>query len=362
MDKIYEKFDIVEVAQQCGIQFHSDNSNDIEFKAQCPFCGDKRYHLGINREIERFHCFRCGEKGNSVSLYAKMYGVSNKEAYHALKALSNNADEPKHKIIAFTPKIETPMKSLQERHNVYYDLLKLLRLQPCHRTNLMNRGLTFPEIHRFMYKSIPLDNVFRREVIERLAAEHDLIGIPGFYRDYNGDIQMYIHKYGGMFVPYCDKEGYIQGLQMRLDIPEGSKENKFRWFSTRDFNEGTKTRSWVHVVGDTTSMEACLTEGAMKCDIASVLSGGRLFLAVPGVKSIGNLMEVINDLGITKIHECFDMDKRSKPEVKKDLIALRNLLQQNHIECHGCSWNPAYKGLDDYYLAKSKSMMQPMAA
>ncbi len=359
MCKNYEAFDIVEVAKRCGIHFWENGSNGNEFKAQCPFCGDKRYHLGINREMERFHCFKCGEKGNSVSLFAKINGVSNKEAYEALK----NADYVSSpKMVPFVSNPETPIKPLEERHNVYYDMLKLLRLQPCHRANLMNRGLTFPEIHRFMYKSIPLDNVFRREVIERLAAEHDLIGIPGFYRDYNGDIQMYIHKYGGMFVPYCNKDGYIQGLQMRLDIPEGSRENKFRWFSTRDFNEGTKTKSWVHVVGDTTATEACLTEGAMKCDIASVLSGGRLFLAVPGVKSIGNLMEVINDLGIIKIHECFDMDKRSKPEVKKDLIALRNLLQQNHIECHGCSWNPAYKGLDDYYLAKSKSMMQPMAA
>lgn len=355
----YEKFDIFDVANKCNIKFRSNQGNGIEFKAQCPFCGDTKYHLGISRRLERFHCFKCGESGNSVSLYAKIFGLTNKEAYKALKSDTQNHERIP---LVFEQRTEMPIKSLEERHNAYYDLLKLLKLQPYHRTNLTERGLTFSEIHRFMYKSIPLDKVFRREVLEKLSQEHDLIGIPGFYRDKYGDIQMYVHRYGGIFIPYCNKEGYIQGLQMRLDVPEGSKEDKFRWFSTRDFNEGTKTQSWVHVVGDTTATEACLTEGAMKCDIASVLSGGRLFLAVPGVKSIGNLMEVIHDMGITKIHECFDMDKRSKPEVKKDLIALRKLLKENNIECHGCSWNPLYKGLDDYYLAKSKMIQQAVAA
>ena len=81
----YEHFDIIEVAKYCGIQFHPKNSNDVEFKALCPFCNDRKYHLGINRQKERFNCFKCGESGNSVTLYAKLYGVSNKEACEVLR-------------------------------------------------------------------------------------------------------------------------------------------------------------------------------------------------------------------------------------------------------------------------------------
>ena len=76
----YEEFDIVEVAKMCGVQFHAYDHNEIEYKALCPFCGDTSYHLGLNRKMDRFHCFRCKTRGNSVSLYAKMFGLTNKQA------------------------------------------------------------------------------------------------------------------------------------------------------------------------------------------------------------------------------------------------------------------------------------------
>ena len=349
----YDSFDIAEVAQKCGIVFNPQQKSSIEIEARCPFCDDRKYHLGINRNLERFHCFKCGEKGNSVSLYAKLYGVSNKEAYHSLKENIDSFDE---KIIYLERGNEQEVRPLKDRHNVYYDMLNMLSLNRTHFENLLSRGLSPAHIHRFMYKSLPLDKVRRREVVEKLSKMHDLNGIPGFFKDNLGVWQMYYHKYGGIFIPVCDKEGYIQGLQIRLDLPEGSTEKKFRWFSSRFFNEGTAARSWIHVVGDTNAKEACITEGAMKGDIVSVLTNGRLFIAVPGVNSIANLPGVIRDLGITKVYESFDMDKRSKPEVKRALISLRNTLDKAGVQWQSCSWNPKYKGLDDYFLAKTLSM------
>ena len=346
----YEVFDIIEVAKMCGIQFYHRQRNNVEFKALCPFCGDTKYHMGLNRQKCLFHCFRCKESGNSVSLYAKLNGVSNKEAYAKLKN-SDLQSKPEQYTACDT---QAPMRSLTDRHNVYYDFLVMLRLNQKHLTNLQNRGLPFKYIHRFMYKSIPTDDVFRREVIERLASKHDLTGIPGFYRDDNGDYRMYLKKCGGILIPVCNKEGYIQGLQMRLDIPEGDRDNKFRWFSSNHFNCGTGAKPWVHVVGDTNAQDACLTEGAMKADITSVLSDGRLFIAVPGVNSINQLTDVIKGMKTRKVYEAFDMDKRSKPEVKSALITLRNTLNDIGVECVGCEWNPKYKGIDDYFYAKTE--------
>ncbi|WP_417018365.1 CHC2 zinc finger domain-containing protein [Anaerotignum sp.] len=40
----------------------------------------KNPHLYLNTEKNRFFCQRCGEHGNSVSLYAKIRGISNKES------------------------------------------------------------------------------------------------------------------------------------------------------------------------------------------------------------------------------------------------------------------------------------------
>ncbi len=354
----YEQFDIIEVAKNCGIQFYGRNTGGVEFKAQCPFCDDRKYHLGLNRKMERFHCFRCGEKGNSVSLFAKINGVSNKEAYHIL---SGNNVYYKPKVVPFHENTETPIRPLEERHTVYYDFLSMLRLDRQHRDNLENRGLSFSQIHQFMYRSIPTDNVFRREVLEKLASMHNLVGIPGFYIDDYGDVQMYFKRCGGIFVPVCNHEGYIQGLQMRLDVPADSDEKKFRWFSSKHFPNGTGAKPWIHVVGDTSAKEACLVEGAMKADITSVLSNGQLFIAIPGVNAIGYLPEVIHSLNVEQIYEALDMDKLSNPEVKKALIVLRNALTSIGVGHKGCTWNPKYKGLDDYFHAKTMSM-QPQFA
>lgn len=356
---VYEKFDIAEVAVACGIQFYPRQKNSVEIRANCPFCGDTKYHLGLNRELERFHCFRCKEHGNSVSLYAKLHGISNKEAYYALR---DGTDRHEFAMPQVNPVLQTPLRPLAERHDVYYDFLQMLNLQPVHREKLTKRGLHFSEIHRFLYKSVPLDRVFRREVLERLSAMHDLEGIPGFYRDSNNDWQMYLKSCGGIFVPVCNKDGYIQGLQMRLDLPEDTKEKKFRWFSSKHFNGGTAAKSWVHVVGDITAYEAILTEGAMKSDIASVLSGGRLFIAVSGVNAVNFLPEVLKELKIRRVYEAFDMDKCYKPEVKDALLALRTLVKSCGVECKACSWNPYYKGIDDYCFAKMQRELQPAVA
>ena len=357
----FESFDIAEVARRCGIRFQSQQGSNIELKAQCPFCNDKKYHLGLNRNLERFHCFKCGEKGNSVSLYAKLFGVSNKEAYQNLK---ENLDSFNDKVIYLENGTQQEIKPLKDRHNVYYDMLKMLTLNRQHFQNLLRRGLSAPQINQFMYKSVPIDDVLRREVIEKLAKMHDLNGIPGFFKDGFGKWQMYYHKFGGIFIPVCNKEGYIQGLQIRLDLPEGSKEKKFRWFSSRFFTDGASAKSWIHIVGDTSAREACITEGAMKGDIASVLSKGRLFIAVPGVNAIANLPDVIRELGITKVFEAFDMDKTSKPEVKRALISFRNSLDAMNVKWESCSWNSKYNGIDDYYLAKTLWMKYatPVAA
>ena len=354
----YDRFDIIEVAQKCGIQFHPIQRGGAEFTALCPFCQDTKYHLGLNRAKERFFCFRCKASGNSVTLYAKLHGIGNKEAHRILKCELETIAET----LPYQSGMEAHMCQLIERHNVYYDFLNLLRLSTLHRQNLEARGLTFAHIHQFMYRSIPTDEVFRREVLENLAARHDLHGIPGFWYDEHGNAQMYCKSIGGMFVPVCDRDGYIQGLQMRLDVPPESGDKKFRWFSSRNFPNGTGAKSWIHVVGDTSSHEACVTEGAMKADIASVLTGGRLFIAVPGVNALTNLPKALRELRIAKVYEAFDMDKRAKPEVKQALLSLRRMLADMGIACEGCAWNPRYKGIDDYIYARSINFRQEKTA
>lgn len=356
----YQKFGIVETAKLCGIRLrYGVTANRTEVEAQCPFCGDTKFHLYLNRETDMFYCHRCKAKGNSVTLYACIFGISNREAFRNLQ----NKIAITAQGMDFCPKRSNePLKGLEERHNVYYDFLKLLRLQPYHYENLEKRGLNFSEINRFMYRSIPLDRVYRRMVLERLSVLHDLTAVPGFFKDANGDWQMYIHPYGGILIPVCDKNGYIQGLQIRLDLPKSSEEKKFRWFSSRNFSEGAGATGWIHVVGDTDSRTAYVSEGAMKCDIASVLSGGKLFLAVPGVNAIEHLPQTIRSLGVTTVYEAWDMDKRRNVHVADALHKFYEMLRMLGVQCKSLSWDPYYNGIDELYAARYRTMVQSAAA
>ncbi len=82
--KIYDKIPIVETARRCGLVLDSRTLRRKEVEASCPFCGDHgpgKYHLSLNTDTDQYRCNLCGAHGNSVSLYARIKGICNKEAY-----------------------------------------------------------------------------------------------------------------------------------------------------------------------------------------------------------------------------------------------------------------------------------------
>lgn len=83
----YKTVPILDAARRAGVRIADGQAGRYEFKAFCPFClgRTKNPHLYLNTEKNRFFCQRCGEHGNSVSLYAKIRGISNKEAFEELE-------------------------------------------------------------------------------------------------------------------------------------------------------------------------------------------------------------------------------------------------------------------------------------
>ena len=84
---VYEKIPIVETARRCGLVLDSRTLRRLEVEASCPFCGDHgtgKYHLSLNTNTDQYRCNLCGVHGNSVSLYARLKGMSNKEAFREL--------------------------------------------------------------------------------------------------------------------------------------------------------------------------------------------------------------------------------------------------------------------------------------
>lgn len=113
--------------------------------------------------------------------------------------------------------------------------------------------------------------------------------------------------------------------------------------------------SWIHVTGDTTQKRAYLTEGPLKGDIASYFANSALFVCLGGVNAHKGLRETLQSLGVTEVMEAMDMDQFTNPQVRQAIGTLRREVQSiPGIRYYQCTWNPRFKGVDDYLLDWTK--------
>jgi len=225
-----------------------------------------------------------------------------------------------------------------------------------------------------MYRSLPMDYKKRQRVVGQLSSWFDLSGMPGFYTS-NGKWQMSNCKYSGILLPVCDKDNNIQGLQIRYDnlspkiIVDANgnrvekKGDRFRWLSTNgSYENGTGIPSYIHIVGDITSDTLHLTEGPLKADVASYLSGGELFIGLTGVQNIGFLREVITELKPKRILECIDMDVRTNDHVRKAQAKIRAICMPLCEQYRAITWPVDQKGIDDYRATCSTTILIVLSA
>ena len=371
-DQRYVYIDVVDTALLCGLDIKPGTLNNQEVQARCPYCGDYKYRMYLSRQPDNatFWCHNCGTGGNAVTLYADFnpsrQRMTTREAYRELLNHPQiHTGESPHVAGEYVP---DPIRPLHERSRIYLKLLSLLKLEGKHYQNLLHRGLSDAIIRGNMYRSIPTDWRFRRQVVEHLASEFDLSGVPGFYTR-NFRWEMSNCRYSGILIPVCDKDNQIQGLQIRLDEPppkiitkpDGTKVEKkgerFRWFSTggmsngkKYYENGTGISSYIHVVGDLRCDTLHITEGAMKVDIASFLSDGELFIGLTGVQNTKYLEQVVKDLRPKRILECIDMDVRSNPHVQRAQAKIRAICTPLCEEYRPFVWPVEQKGIDDWLL------------
>jgi DNA primase len=341
-------YNILEVAHHIGLQLRSGTTARVEVEARCPFCDDNSYHMSLNSIKNVYRCNRCKKTGGMLQLYADVFGITTKEAYAALQEKLPIAFQysPQKQI----PTTIYPTKPLVERNRVYRRLLQLLTLSDIHLYNLRKRGLSLEVIQKNNYKSVPLLPEIRQATVKKLSNEFNLCGIPGFYITSGGIWDMYCKS--GILIPVRDVEDKIQGLQLRLD---DTSNRKYRWLSSNYFENGAKAEPWIHVTGNIQSTSAYITEGPLKADVASHLSGGRLFIAIPGINCIEKLSDVLKAMGIIRVAEALDMDKLVKPEVSKAVETIRSIVQACGIEYVPFQWDSRYKGIDDYLCSRKAS-------
>ena len=347
----YDKIPIVDTARRCGLVLDSRTLLREEVEASCPFCGDHgrgKYHLSLNTVKDQYHCNLCGAHGNSVMLYAWKYGLTNKEAYKELVKAGKvypMPQQPEPKENGRQP------KPLEERHAAYSEMLSYLTLSDRHRDNLLERGLSIERIEQNEYRSMPETEEGRKLLAKLVGFNHDLQGIPGFFTRYG---EWTLAGPNGFLIPVRDKNGLIQGMKIRLD-GETQANRKYRWLSSRDkrMKNGSRSYSWVHVTGNTSSKRAFITEGPLKGDVASFLSDDALFVCIGGVNAIGGLRATLQELKVKEVVETMDMDQMTNKQVRDAILAMRREVKRiPGIRYLKYSWNPTYKGVDDYLYSR----------
>jgi hypothetical protein len=316
-----------------------------EWLARCPFCGDSQNprhgHLYLNIRENKYYCVRCGEGGYAIGLYARMKGIDTKRAYRELLGMEDETPSGMEVVKMKTCEIA----DIEIRHRTYSAFLDMLELEFQHMSDLKRRGLTVKQIKEKGYKSIPQGEKCYNICKKLIEAGYTLEGVPGFYKK---DGRWTCYDVPGYLIPVRDGRGRIQGLQVRLDEPGNG--GKYRWFSSRDQENGTPAESWVHIARGQTK-EVWLTEGPLKADIAAYLSG-HTFVAIPGVTSIKYLVPALRDIKARRVVLAVDMDILTNPQVKAALEKIEQELKRAGIKTARASWNPAAgKGIDDALLS-----------
>lgn len=301
-----------------------------------------------------------------LALYAKVYGISNSDAYREIcETLQTEGFAPEYTSIAQDQLLTQPQSqraSSKAIHQTYSMLLSMLSLTPAHREHLrIKRGLTMEQIERFGFKSTPPPYLCR-SLTERLMAQGCTVqGVPGFYINDSGHWTMKFHqRTAGFLIPIRGVDGMIHGLQIRLNSPikdpndPPEKEGtKYLWFSSSGKNMGTTSGSPVHFIGDPCARVVYVIEGGMKAYICHALMG-RTFVATAGANNVNQLDDLFLFLyknGTEEIIEAEDMDKYRNEMVEKGASKIYLMARKHGLSCRRLTWNPNYKGMDDWQLA-----------
>ena len=147
---------------------------------------------------------------------------------------------------------------------------------------------------------------------------------------------------GSRLTVRCESEYGVSETAMDVVALSGEPAGVY-WYSPTQLLECLK------------ALNGTLTEGPLKGDIASYFANNALFVCLGGVNAHKGLRETLLSLGVTEVMEAMDMDQFTNPQVRQAIGTLRREVQSiPGIRYYQCTWNPRFKGVDDYLLDWTK--------
>ena len=366
-------FGIMDVAELLRLRIRRPHSKGVY--ADCPICGDKRGKMSLSTDLDSWRCNYCGEHGGMLSLYGRVYNISNSEAYREIcEALQNGEFAPDYQVNTSAQKPEnnlpeqSQLADVRTVHQTFSMLLDMLTLTKEHREHLLTkRGLTDGQIDELGYKSTPPFYLCRK-LTERLIEKGCTVkGVPGFYMKDNHWTAKFYSKAAGILIPVRGIDGLIRGMQIRLDVPIKNEDDppdkegsKYIWLSSAGKPMGVSSGSPVHFVGDPMARAVYITEGFLKADVAHCLMN-RTFAATAGANNTAQLemlFQLLKQNGTQMTVEAVDMDKYRNENVDKGASQIYLLAKKCGLEFCRLTWNPNYKGVDDWQLALKRKQSE----
>ena len=177
-----------------------------------------------------------------------------------------------------------------------------------------------------------------------------LLSVPGFVaKDRNGSKYVTIAGAAGLIVPCRDAAGKILALKVRRD--DAGRGPRYSYLSSAKYG-GPGPGSPVHfpLGSSTTCPCARLTEGELKADAATLLSG-LATLGLPGVAAWKAALPLLRELQAEIVRVAFDADAADKPAVARALAACVDGLAAEGFAVLVEKWDAAHKGIDDALAA-----------
>lgn len=297
----------------------------------CPICGKDSW-CGFSEDGVYTNCRRIAEGG--IEKRDKDGGI-----YYVHK---NDGDR---KPVAMPVAEQSqPIASPDFTHSVYAAMLANFPPSQKHRQNLRQRGLSDSEIDGRKYGTMPQD---RWRVVQELSNRFgsSIAGVPGFF---TRDGKIMLGGSCGMLVPIRDVAGRIVALLIRLDDFQGS--GKYRYLSSLSHG-GNGPGAPIHVPA--AMPELCetvrVTEGALKADIAFVLTGVPT-VGLPGLSGLPKLIETLTAMGCKTVRLAMDDDMRKNPMVATAVGSLSEGITKAGFSIEFEQWY-RHKGIDDALAA-----------
>jgi hypothetical protein len=294
----------------------------------CPICGRTKRYCAVSLDgncvccrFEASGAYRTGTDRNGAPYYLHHNGAG------PLRAQERHT--------AAEPTGQSYQRADDDTLNkVYRDLMGRMSLSPCHREQLLARGFPDRDVTKAGYRTLPAGD--RSAIVGSIALRHvglDPATIPGMCRNHAGDWTL--SGMSGLLIPVRDLKRRIVAIRVRPDEPGDG--GKYRWLSCPKYSAGSGARP--HVPGwITPPCEVVrLTEGELKADLATVLSGV-LTISAPGVAHWRTTLAILEAIGAKVVRLAFDADAEENIEVARHLREAFHALRKAGYELEMEKW------------------------